>query len=138
MIRMLKMEAEDGRYMSMASRTRFSSDQLRAPLSPSRTRSVPRAGRRNQESPHKGYRAQRLEEVFNAFDLDSNGTISRGELLRLGSARRRLGQRSGEWNEEKNSALVAKMDKNGDGRIDRDEFVRHFETVSHIATLTQS
>ena len=41
-------------------------------------------------------------------------------------ARRKLGQKGGEWTEEKNRSLVKKMDVNGDGKISESEFVDYF------------
>ena len=40
-----------------------------------------------------GSRTEALKQVYRAFDLDSDGMISSFELLQLGHARRRLGQR---------------------------------------------
>ena len=71
-------------------------------------------------------RLEALGEVFDVFDLDNEGKIEAKELLELGKARRRLGQKSGEWTEEMNNRLVTKMDINGDGLVDRDEFVDFF------------
>merc|ERR1711957_1147670 len=60
-------------------------------------------------------------------DLDGGGTIESSELMQLGQARRVLGQKDDEWTEEKNAALVKKLDTDGDGRVSCVEFVEHFE-----------
>ena len=65
--------------------------------------------------------------MFREFDLDGSGVIEAEELLALGKARRSLGQKQGEWTEEKNARLVKRMDANGDGEIQMSEFVHHFE-----------
>jgi len=82
-------------------------------------------------SPPKGASNNRsretmLREVFAVFDLDGEGTVDTAELLKLGKARRSLGQKSGEWNEEKNARLVRRMDSNRDGTIQEDEFASFF------------
>ena len=46
--------------------------------------------------------------------------------MQLGQARRKLGQKSGEWTEEKNAKLVRKLDTGGDGTISQKEFVSYF------------
>ena len=71
-------------------------------------------------------RRNRLIQVFRQFDLDQSGFIAPSELLKLGKARRSLGQKGGSWTREKNDALIAKMDLNRDGLISEYEFARHF------------
>ena len=68
-------------------------------------------------------RERKLRSVFRKFDLDNSGSsrvatisirswngiagvITKLELMELGKARRKAGQKSGEWNETKNQALV--------------------------------
>ena len=68
-----------------------------------------------------------LNLVFNVFDLDNSGTIETSELLELGQMRRKLGQKQGDWSDEKNAVLITKMDANGDGVIQGSEFAEHFE-----------
>jgi len=46
--------------------------------------------------------------------------------LLLGQTRRKAGQKSGDWSEEKNNKLITKMDENGDGEIHMAEFVFYF------------
>ena len=68
----------------------------------------------------------KLLKVFGVFDLDGSGEIESSELLHLGKARRKLGQKGGEWSEEKNARLVKKMDVNGDGTVSGSEFAEFF------------
>ena len=68
-----------------------------------------------------------LRAVFEAFDLDGNGTLEPRELLALGAMRRELGHRNDLWTEEKNDALVRDLDRNCDGVIQFSEFVEAFE-----------
>ena len=66
-------------------------------------------------------------EVFAAFDLNDSGEISDEELLALGHTRRKLGQKSGEWNEEVNARHIKKMKRGGSGNVTADEFVAYYE-----------
>ena len=61
------------------------------------------------------------------FDLDDSGEIETKELLALGQARRKLGQKSGAWTEEKNAKLVKNMDTDGDGTVNEKEFSGYFD-----------
>ena len=61
------------------------------------------------------------------FDLDGGGEIEIDELRKLGTARRTLGQKSSPWTAEKNAAYLKKMDKDGNGSVDEEEFVRWFK-----------
>eukprot|EP00656_Telonema_subtile_P041217 TRINITY_DN4634_c0_g1_i2.p1 TRINITY_DN4634_c0_g1~~TRINITY_DN4634_c0_g1_i2.p1 ORF type:complete len:476 (+),score=126.26 TRINITY_DN4634_c0_g1_i2:391-1818(+) len=72
-------------------------------------------------------RVAALRRVFQEFDLDDEDEIDAEELLQLGKARRKLGQKQSDWTEEKNAKLVRKMDTNGDGLVNATEFVQHFE-----------
>jgi len=81
---------------------------------------------RTRSGEYEGYRAGRLAAVFEVFDLDGSGAIGSDELQKLGTARRTLGQKKGEWTPEQNARLVAKMDQDGDGGIDKQEFVNYF------------
>merc|ERR1711865_808535 len=68
-----------------------------------------------------------LCKVFQQFDLDGSGEIETKELLALGQARRKLGQKSGAWTEEKNAKLVKNMDTDGDGTVNEKEFSGYFD-----------
>eukprot|EP00658_Telonema_sp_P-2_P076661 TRINITY_DN6751_c0_g1_i4.p1 TRINITY_DN6751_c0_g1~~TRINITY_DN6751_c0_g1_i4.p1 ORF type:complete len:237 (+),score=96.07 TRINITY_DN6751_c0_g1_i4:131-841(+) len=68
-----------------------------------------------------------IRDRFKAFDINGDGTIGADELLVLGRQRRKLGQKSGEWTKEMNNRLMAKLDKNGDGRVQVREFVDFFD-----------
>merc|ERR1712166_604211 len=67
-----------------------------------------------------------LGDVFAAFDVDGDGFVDANELMQLGAARAKLQQGGRVWTEAKNRALVASLDTNRDGEVDRDEFVRGF------------
>ena len=47
--------------------------------------------------------------------------------MSLGTARRTLGHKASAWTPEKNKRMVTKMDKDGDGGVDRDEFVNYLD-----------
>ena len=79
------------------------------------------------EATDRLHRAHRLSEVFNLFDMDDSDSIGREELLQLGRARRELGQKGGEWTEEKNDALLLSLDTDGSGDVSRLEFLRAFD-----------
>ena len=76
-----------------------------------------------QSSPSMSSRQDSLHEVFQAFDINGDGTIGYDELLALGQARRKLGQKQGEWTHEMNKRMLSRMDRNGDGRVVANEFV---------------
>lgn len=61
---------------------------------------------------------ERIEAAFNAFDHDGNGYISKEELKKV------FGLRRGRSIESELEAVVVESDTNGDGRIDKAEFVR--------------
>ncbi|KAI7726127.1 hypothetical protein M8C21_031007, partial [Ambrosia artemisiifolia] len=60
---------------------------------------------------------QELQEAFDMFDADSNGTIDAKELR---NATRALGF---EMTKEQIDEMMAEVDRNGSGAIDFDEFV---------------
>merc|ERR1711988_1507864 len=65
----------------------------------------------------------RLTALFRAFDYDSSSAIDPQEFLAIGKAFR------GEdvWTEEMNAKALARVDKDGGGSIDVNEFVEFFE-----------
>ena len=106
-----------------------SSSQSRCSPSPSSQKEVIRSTGPGSDEVSRLSAANRmkvLRNVFEAFDLDNSGVIEPAELLALGEKRRELGQKSGVWSREKNRALVNRMDKDGNGKIDSNEFVTHF------------
>ena len=54
-------------------------------------------------------RKMALTMVYHQFDLDGNGSVGEEELLELGQARRRLGQKQGEWTIENTHVLLQTM-----------------------------
>ena len=82
-----------------------------------------KAAQKTAESP----RQAALKQVFAAFDLDGEGSVESHELMTLGEARQRGGQKARKWTAEKNAAMLRKLDTNGDGVIDMEEFVQYFD-----------
>jgi len=72
-------------------------------------------------------RRDALLGVFAAFDLDRNGTVGPDEMFQLGTMRRELGQKQGEWTRDMNMRLFRRIDADGDGKLQREEFVQFFE-----------
>lgn len=60
-------------------------------------------------------RKMALTMVYHQFDLDGNGSVGEEELLELGQARRRLGQKQGEWTIENTRQLIEKMGTDANG-----------------------
>jgi len=72
-------------------------------------------------------RGGQLRKIFGVFDLDGSGVIEANELMCLGQARAKTGQKSRVWTVEKNKAMIASMDKGArDGMVEADEFVSYF------------
>ena len=67
-------------------------------------------------------RAEKLGQAFDLFDTDSDGTLSKQELLLLSKAQ----GLEGEWTEARNAQMVSELDENSDGVISKDEFVDYF------------
>ena len=72
-------------------------------------------------------RKHKLKEIFQAFDLDGNGSVGSQELLKLGKARRTMKQKGGEWTEKQNQAMMKRLDKDGNGKVGEAEFVAFFD-----------
>ena len=67
-----------------------------------------------------------LRRLFSVFDLADQGFLTRDILNELGQARRNLGHKASEWNEDKAKAMLKRFDKDGDGRVSDVEFVLAF------------
>ena len=67
--------------------------------------------------------------MHKAVETDRSGHIEAAELSTLGQARRKVGQRKGEWTKGMNQRMVDRMDSSGDGKIGADEFAQHFDQV---------
>eukprot|EP00656_Telonema_subtile_P039425 TRINITY_DN4452_c0_g1_i2.p1 TRINITY_DN4452_c0_g1~~TRINITY_DN4452_c0_g1_i2.p1 ORF type:complete len:587 (-),score=153.75 TRINITY_DN4452_c0_g1_i2:114-1874(-) len=93
-----------------------------------RAESAARQLMRDAEERSVGYsesaRRAQLQNVFDVFDLDMDGFIQADELLGIGQMLM-LGQQ-GSWSEERNAALIEKMDVDKNGKIDRIEFGLHY------------
>ena len=76
-------------------------------------------------SPHPSGKGAcgKLNKVFFVFVLDGSESIEENELMQLAEMRRTLGA----WSEQRNTALLKKMDVNSDGLISLSEFATHFE-----------
>jgi len=98
-----------------------------SPRSPVNMATTPIPGDRGDT--YLKHRRDALAKVFDEFDLDGSSKVESNELFKLGTARRTLGQKTGKWSENSNERLITKMDKDGDGDIDREEFVTHFEQM---------
>ena len=62
-------------------------------------------------------RATLLRAVYHEFDLDGGGDVGEEELMEVGQARRRLGQKSGEWTEANNRALMQQIGADEEGIV---------------------
>lgn len=65
---------------------------------------------------HKG--ADEMREAFKVFDMDGNGTIDEKELR---VTMKKLGEK---LSDEDIRAMIRAADKNGDGKIDYEEFIK--------------
>jgi len=67
-----------------------------------------------------------LRTVFELFDLNGSGSLSKDELFLLGQKRRQLGQIGGTWTQEQNEKLLSKMNVSGNGKLSPSEFCDWF------------
>jgi len=74
------------------------------------------------------HRVSGLQKVYREFDLDGGGDVGAEEMLELGQARRKLGQKSGEWTEEKNMKMMKEMGMDDAGNVSMENFVDFFVT----------
>ena len=66
-------------------------------------------------------------QVYREFDLDGNGEVGADEMLELGQARRRLGQKSGKWTQEMNQNMLNRMGADRHRNVTMESFVSYFE-----------
>ena len=85
-------------------------------------------GKKRSQRPHRDRKGS-LRTVFLAFDLDGGSDIGFEELLVLGQARRKLGQKSGDWTEERNKELMRKMGGSQETGVQMPRFVDHFDEI---------
>jgi len=74
-------------------------------------------------------RTTMLRRLFEAFDIETKGFLTKSILLELGEARRSLGHKSAEtqgWDEAKAAKMMNRFDSDGDGRVSDVEFVLAF------------
>jgi len=72
-------------------------------------------------------RSAALRKVYREFDINRDGSVGEDELMALGQARRKLGQKSGGWSAEQNRRLLSKMRVDDGGNVAEKDFVKHFE-----------
>lgn len=69
-------------------------------------------------------RIARITALHRLMDLDGDGTLSSDEYLRFGRHCKAFkGESMSEWNAELSDKMLKRMDRNGDGCIQLDEFV---------------
>jgi len=83
----------------------------------------------SEDKERRAKELKEFKEVFALFDKNSDGTISTSEL---GGILRGLNQ---EFNEKQLQAMIRKVDVNGDGEIDFDEFVLMMDSRSNTANV---
>eukprot|EP00658_Telonema_sp_P-2_P073764 TRINITY_DN62876_c0_g1_i2.p2 TRINITY_DN62876_c0_g1~~TRINITY_DN62876_c0_g1_i2.p2 ORF type:complete len:257 (+),score=99.00 TRINITY_DN62876_c0_g1_i2:190-960(+) len=71
-------------------------------------------------------REQLLRCIFKLFDLDRSDSIEYQEMKEIAVKRRELGHKRDIWTEDKNRALMARLDANKDGLVTCKEFVRYY------------
>ena len=69
-----------------------------------------------------------LRVVYREFDLDGSGRVGAEEMLALGQARRKLGQKKGEWTHEMNMNLMKIMGMDQNEHVSMDNFVEYFDS----------
>ena len=74
-------------------------------------------------------RRDELRRVYYAFDLDASGDVGRDELMALGQARRKLGDKVGEWTSAKTDDLVKRIGVDRSGNVKEEPFVDYFDLV---------
>ena len=67
-----------------------------------------------------------LQKVYKEFDLGGDGSVGAEEMLALGQARRRLGQKQGEWTREMNQNMMGNMGADSEGNVSMSNFVSYF------------
>ena len=80
------------------------------------------------------YSEQQLKDAVNAvfqqFDKDNNGTLDSGEVLNLINAALKHMNANRLATEAEVQALISKVDKNGDEKVNKDELLEIFKQVS--------
>ena len=78
-----------------------------------------------------------LRRVFQMFDLDGSGSIECDEMQMIAIRRRELGHKKDVWTEEKNRALMKRLDVGGDGLVSSREFVRYYTKLHNDCSAPQ-
>ena len=78
--------------------------------------------------PSQASRQQQLQSLFQEMDLDNSGNIDAAELSEVAQMRRALHQKSGDkaWTAALNNRLMEVIDSDGDGQINKFEFIDHY------------
>merc|ERR1712216_487741 len=92
----------------------------------------PRAAKDRAQKEKNDRRASALRGVYREFDLDGGGDVGGEEMLALGKARRKLGQKKGEWTEEMNRNLLSNMGADKKGNVSEGNFVSYFNASLSI------
>ena len=73
-------------------------------------------------------RRQQLQSLFQEMDFDNSGNIDAAELSEVAQMRRALHQKSGDkpWTAALNNRLMEVIDSDGDGQINKFEFIDHY------------
>ena len=92
-----------------------------------KSRHESKSKQREEEAHRRMRRSSGLMRVFEAFDYDRSGYVCSKELYALGMARRAKGHKTSSWTADKNAKLIQQMDRDGDGVIQKEECVMHFD-----------
>ena len=80
-----------------------------------------------QESSAEDHRLVALRKVYQAFDHDDGAHVGDEELLTLGQARRKLGQRGGAWTSKMTNKLMQKIGIDSTGNVSEHNFALYFD-----------
>jgi len=72
-----------------------------------------------------------LSKIYSEFDLDGNGDVGEAEMFALGTARRKLGQKSSTWSKDQTHTMMLNMDCDADNNVSSGNFVAYF--ISHLS-----
>jgi len=86
----------------------------------------------DNHSYQESYKIAKLKEVFAMIDTENTGRILPGHFQKIINMRRQVYNPNAEpWTDEENAKLLKKIDIDGDGMIDCDEFVEYMHHFWH-------